>query len=314
MSSSRILQVSICTGDAEKSLSFFRDFVGLSVTDDRSVDCDEAKKLWGLQNVTAVRSVTLKSPLQSSLVELLEFAPAADLTIRKYARNWDYGLFNLGFVVNDIDSVFRRLAAMGYRSLSDPVTYAPLGNKVREVIAIVEDDVPIVHLDRLKGTDSCGRAGYLRLNHSLIIVDEVSQVTSFYHDVFGLDITRNAVLPEGAVDTVLALPGGTASKIAFVGDRDRESLVLVFMELSVKGRTLAPIAHPPNRGLFMLTLETNNLVDTLARAQSKGIRAQTGPFFISSRRHGRVLLAHLRCPGGVLIEIIERVEDRHTNQ
>jgi len=302
----RIYQVSIATGDINRSLAFFRDYVGMDIIGDRYITYGELGQLWDLPSGTTARSVLLRQRQCSTLLEVLQFHSGTSRTIRDGANNWDYGIFNLGFVVENLDSIYKELISLGHKAFSSPVIYAPMGNEVKEVIIMTPDDVPVVHLDRMTQNYTEGKARYIRLNHSLVIVEDAERTANFYREVIGLRETRRERLTGGAVDTVLALPAGTESRLHFVAGSDPDQLYLILMELSVKGTSLAPVARPPNRGIFSITFEVADIVETLKRAESWGIVPDAGPHLLSGDRHGKVETAVLRCPGGVLLELIKR--------
>ncbi|MCX8126880.1 MAG: hypothetical protein N3E40_07090, partial [Dehalococcoidia bacterium] len=126
------------------ALCFFRDYVGMKVVGDTMLSPDYHEKIWNLTEGTGARSVRLRHGRQPTQLELVKFDGISCLPIRAPDNTRDYGFYDLGFVVQNLDSIYGKLRAKGFSSLSEPVNYAPFGNLTREVVIIGPEGIPVV--------------------------------------------------------------------------------------------------------------------------------------------------------------------------
>ena len=299
-------RVFISVSNLEDSLAFYRDWIGMKVIAEQALEPDEIQKLWNLPKGTKARAVFLKNELQSTLVELIEFKPHSGRTIREGAKPWDYGLYDIAFLVKDITACYRDLTEKGFTFVSPPIQYRPnwVPHAVKEAVLIGPDNVPIAHIDRMTSEQYESPDEYIKLADSAQIVESMSAVVKFYGDILGLDLLSELTLPEGLVDDVLTLPPGTEVKMAFFNKEN--ALIVEFLQLSMKGKSLASVARPPNLGLFMISFEVDNLLPLMETFKKEGIAILSDPVESHTQVHGKMRAITVEGPSGVMVELFER--------
>ena len=301
-------RVFISVSNLEDSLTFYRDWIGMKVAAEQTLEPADIQQLWNLPGGTEARAVFLKDGLQSTLVELIEFTPNSGRIIREGAKPWDYGLYDIAFLVKDVAACYRDLTEKGFAFVSPPIQYKPnwVSYSVKEAILIGPDNVPIAHIERMTSEEYEPQDNYIRLGDSAQIVDNMSDVVKFYGDILGLDLLGELTLPEGLVDDVLAIPPGTRVKMAFFNKKGENALMVEFIQLSMKGKSLASIARPPNLGLFMISFEVDNLSSLMETFQKEGIAIISGPVELQTKLHGKMRAITVEGPSGTMIELFER--------
>lgn len=242
------------------------------------------------------------------MLELIEFTPSSGRTIREGAKSLDYGICDIAFIVKEIDKIYHDLTEEGFTFVSPPVQFQPLWvpHAVKEAIVTGPDNVPISHIERMKYEEYEVKSNYKRLNHSALIVDDIKEAIKFYHDTLGLDLTSEVIVPEGLIAKVLAIPLDTEVKLAFIERKDENALIMEFMELSVKGKSLASVARPPNLGLFMYSFEVDDLLLLTEMLEKEGIAILSGPVELHTELHGKMKAITVEAPGDTMIELFER--------
>lgn len=291
--------------DLKQALIFFSNYVGMAIESEERLPVEIVEGLWGCPPLTSAHMVTLKNDQQQTLLRLVEFQPAAAARNPGAPVATDYGLFNLGFLVRDVGYLYRDLGARGFRFLSPPVNYAPFGNPVNEVILFGPDDIPVVNLERPAPAGTTWEQNYFRFNHSLIIAADLDRCKAFYGGLLHLNLVRDVVLKDGAVDAILALPPGTGSAVASFNNKAGDHLGLLCMRLSLPGRIRS--ARPPGTGLFQLSFQVDSLGEFTRAAAGAGFQKCAGPVeyvaSFSRRRRASLFFG----PDQVLIEIFEAV-------
>jgi lactoylglutathione lyase len=107
----------ITVRDMDASLVFYRDGLGLEVAWDRILDGPYLPVVLGL-DFQHIRGVYLHIP-GGGFVELLEYVGIERLPAA--SRPCDYGAGHLCLYVDDVQGVYDRLAALGFRARSDGV-------------------------------------------------------------------------------------------------------------------------------------------------------------------------------------------------
>ena len=118
MSVDAVRHVGVVVRDAERSLPFYRDLLGLRVEADQLESGEFIETILATPGVR-VRTIKLSAPGSPTLVELLEFGDAeggaaAPASLRRI------GPTHAALTVRDLDALHARLTAAGVRFLSDP--------------------------------------------------------------------------------------------------------------------------------------------------------------------------------------------------
>jgi glyoxylase I family protein len=113
--------VGVSVRDMERAIAFYRDVIGMEVVFDREF-AEPMARLTGLAGAQA-RVVHMK--LGDSVVELFDYRHPQGREPRADARQCDYGLIHIGFIVEDFWGTYRHLQAHGVRLLGEPVEIRP---------------------------------------------------------------------------------------------------------------------------------------------------------------------------------------------
>jgi len=253
-------RIIVSVSSLEESLVFYRDWAGMKVRAEEDLSPEEIVELYGLTSKTSAHSVHLFNDLQETRIELVHFQPMTGKPIRKKGKDWDYGIYDICFLVEGVDAIYNRLMDKGFGSVHAPVEYSPLGNAVKETVIIGPDNTHLAHLQRVISQpkkDSLGR--YLSIADSAQIVPDMGEALNFYCGIVGLDQINRITLPPGALDDILGVPKRTKAELAFVGRQASREPMVVLIALSVPGKHLTEAAWAPNLGVCAVSFEVPNL-------------------------------------------------------
>jgi catechol 2,3-dioxygenase-like lactoylglutathione lyase family enzyme len=131
----------IATSDLSRTVAFFRDLLGLTVTFDDDHDSSAISALFGLDE-PAVHAVVV-SCTDGSEIELVQLTSEPRDIARR--RPFDPGLMAVNLLVRDVDAIVERLTAAGYPPASPVVPQVlPDGGTIRVVVCRAPDDVTII--------------------------------------------------------------------------------------------------------------------------------------------------------------------------
>ena len=103
--------------DLEKSLEFYKDFLGLRVIQDFWDDSEYMNKITGIEN-SNTRMIKLEAD-DGTVVELLDYVTHPTELIEQEVYN--VGACHIAFQVYDIEKAYKRLMQKGVKFLSWPV-------------------------------------------------------------------------------------------------------------------------------------------------------------------------------------------------
>jgi catechol 2,3-dioxygenase-like lactoylglutathione lyase family enzyme len=304
MKTSSIARILVSVSDLDKSLAFYRDYAGLKVQSEEDLTPEEVNGLYQLPPETTAHAVHLSNTRQTLIVELIQFKPHG-IPIRKGGRDWDYGIYDICFFVEGVDSIYRSLMEKGYASVHEPVEYNPSGNPVKETVIIGPDNAHLAHLQRVvTGKELPGR--YISIADSAQIVPDVGEAVNFYTGIAGLDLSNRITLPRGTLDNIIGVPKGTRAELAFINRQGSKEPMVVAIGLSAPGKHLTGIARPPNLGIFGLAFEVANISIMLNTVRGAGYKVISGPFDFHKSVHGMIRAITVSAPAGVMVEFFER--------
>jgi len=138
-----IHHTSLAVGDADASLKFYRDGLGLKVVNDveekgerlsRQIELPEA---WN-------RLIWLATAEGETLVELLEYKNPRG---KKFDLNCaDIGSPHISFLVDDIGETYEKLAGMGYRPTTEPLSVDETTQPGAKTVYFYDPDGIVVEL------------------------------------------------------------------------------------------------------------------------------------------------------------------------
>jgi catechol 2,3-dioxygenase-like lactoylglutathione lyase family enzyme len=113
-----IHHTSFTVADLDRSVSFFRDALGLELLFVRDIREDYFDKIVGLPGCQ-VRAALLRMPASSYHVELFEYLAPAGQAVRP--RPCDPGSTHLSFLVDDLPGLHEALRGQGANFVSAPI-------------------------------------------------------------------------------------------------------------------------------------------------------------------------------------------------
>ena len=114
--------VGLSVSNMEKSLEFYRDFLGMMVLMDLDIRDDRIARVTGVPGAKC-RIVHLEHG--STVLELFEYTNPRGNNTAKSMRQCDHGITHLGFEVNDIHKHVKELRNKGLAFLGELVEFRP---------------------------------------------------------------------------------------------------------------------------------------------------------------------------------------------
>jgi catechol 2,3-dioxygenase-like lactoylglutathione lyase family enzyme len=303
---SGIERILISVKNIDESLAFFRDWVGMKVIAEQLLNTESICQLLNSKEDISARAVFLKNREQPTLIELIECKPRKGVPIRKNAKIWDYGLYDICFLVNDVEATYRGLTEKGFSFISPPISYSPdwLSLDVKETILIGPDEMPIAHAEIIGSSISDPEDNYRKIFDSAQIVEDMDEAIRFYRDILGLTIVGDNNW-SGLVDDLLGLPPGTDMRMVLFTKKNSSAPVVECITFSRKGKKLGPVTKPPNLGIFMIAFLTTDLTGSMEKLSSENIQKLSGPVEMELAPYGKIKAITVRGPSDVMIEIFE---------
>ena len=314
----------IGVADLERSVSFYRDVIGLDAADPVDWSGRALERHMQLAPGTSVRAVVLSagdSPV--GRIILLDFGAEAT-PIRAAQERSFLGLLNLNFYTRDIAASFRELVAAGCEPWTDPVPYevgdgegtptevileGPDGVLINLVQPEGEPGSPVAeiraYLDS-RGTTATGHTEVVTTAHAVRSIDEA---LGFYVDVLGFEVWLDMEFAHVEGNRLLSLPDDARSRITFVKGHHAYGKIALIEGLDYEPVDLVPRAEPPAIGYLAMCFELDDLDGTLARMNARGGNVWTAPVELELPSFGLRRAAVVRTPGsGALTQLIEANE------
>ena len=302
----------VFTRDVEGLRRTYVDGVGMQMRGPLPADpTREAaqRKLWGLPDDLRFSTYVLARRSLPDAIKILLLVPDRDTPVIR--RSWDReetGPYALGFPMQDVDSVDRRMIELGFRRTLPAVNHYELQLRDGTPYPITEASYEIADATRLV---LLSRGGGLRQNgsvdttsglggpaYSSLIVEDAAAMESFFCEV--LDYERRT-----SRDWTIFAP---RFRYVTLHARGAHTGNLGLVEYAVADRKastgVAP--RPPNRGIAGWSFPVRSLRTVLARAERHGAKVLSGPIVVEDPRFGRVRMASLIAPNGLLVEVFER--------
>jgi catechol 2,3-dioxygenase-like lactoylglutathione lyase family enzyme len=105
--------------ELERSVSFYRDIIGLDVVERRVRDDGYLSQLTGYHGIR-LDTCLLVDPASGVMLELLQTLSATGTAAEPATAN--PGTMHMCFVVDDVDVIYDRAVAAGHESVNEPVT------------------------------------------------------------------------------------------------------------------------------------------------------------------------------------------------
>jgi len=300
-------RICVSVRDMQESLFFFRDRAGMNIISDQQLDPSAVQKLWNLLEGTTARSVYLKNSLQPTVVQLIEFRPGTDKSIRGDADTWDFGIYDICFVVKDLETTWKELVKNGFSFLSPPQFYSPdwVPFDVKEAILMGPDEMPIAHAEIIPPLEPVMKEEYGMMFDSAQIVPDMDEAIHFYRDILGLDKGDDNDWT-GLADELLKLPQGTGMRMVLFNKEGSGAPAVECITFSMPGKKLSHAARPPNLGIFSISFETDDLSEMINTFNKEGVVLLSEPVHMKLDPWGIINTVIVEGPGNVMVELFEK--------
>jgi catechol 2,3-dioxygenase-like lactoylglutathione lyase family enzyme len=307
----------------EKSLSFYRDVIGLTASAPATWDGEAFEKLWHLppgSKATAVFCELLGVP--AGRVLLLEFNSHKRKMIRVGDASQTFGLMNLNFYTDDIAADTKTLSAKGYKFWSDPQHYFMSGSAGTPTEVIFEGpDGVAINLVQLTSTDLNTRVGQMNAyvkahgrtpkGYTPVVttahnVRDIKKAQEFSEKVLKAGVLIDVIMGAPEQNHFLRLPAKAKTAVKFMQGNHMFGKVALCQPMNYPGVDLTANAIAPNIGYIAQAFIVKNLDDAKAAADSLKAEVYTAPLAINIPGFGNARTTLVRNPGsGALQQLIE---------
>lgn len=303
----------ISVPDLDSAVGFFETTVGMKVVAEGNLGTDILQDLWGLPNNISGRCACLRNAKQLTALELVELNPTPTVTVRDDAELYDFGYIDVAFLVSSSDKVKGILEKQGLTYYSDPFKYhlelpgLPDGMDVIEGIATGPGKslMAIIEMINPPAPEEMKLEGDFWVMFDMAqTVASADEAFAFYRDILGLPVVTDITVEPGLMDEMLHLPKGSTVHLAGLNHPESNGPQVEFLDLSVKGKKLE--CTPEKLGIFMISFESNDLKDDLAKITDGGYKVLSGPMRVESRLHGSVMAADIAGPSDLRMEFFQK--------
>ncbi len=120
-------RIKISVWDMAESLAFFVDLLETKLVAEAELDAAAVGSLWALDWVDRTHAACLQNAVQSTMIERLNVGPNTGRFIRRGAKNFNRGLFEVAFRVKGVDKTCVDLRTGAALTREDP-HFAPEGS------------------------------------------------------------------------------------------------------------------------------------------------------------------------------------------
>ena len=118
-----INHVAVSVADLERSLTFYRDLIGLEVV--RILDCPPEVRLGEVVGMPGCAARIAHLKIGNDMLELFEYLDPRGRPIPTDRKQADNGWIHIGFASSDARGDYARLKASGVRFIGEPVEFRP---------------------------------------------------------------------------------------------------------------------------------------------------------------------------------------------
>lgn len=312
MSVSALREITIGVSDLQARRRLFEAGCGLSVLSSGPIDSMTAGRLFDASSspgATLMGRPDVADAPRLRLVHCAAADPARPLGLKAP------GPLGVGFTTRGITDVHARLAAEGVSFISTPVLIAPAsatgsapeGPRRFECFGRADDGDFVVLIERV---DAATPYGTLATDcseplHASFVVTNLDACLHFMSDVLGHETLIAETCSGPPFDVVLGLPPDVSFRFAMLHRPGFGAGRIIFIQFEKRPE---PMAQVPSlaRGMCRLRYDTADLHQTLTRVPGGGGSLVRGPASIDDPVLGRGLVAMVRSPFGVLIELWQK--------
>jgi len=286
----------------DKSLEFYRDYMGHTLLARGALHPLEVRGLTAPAPCISAEMALLVNKMQSTQIALIQFHPGSDVITQAGAKQWDYKISNISFMVGDAAPVYRDLVQRGFTVEHEPTVYAPFGNAVT-VFSLKDWDG--LHLAFIEKTwdEQRVRQNFYGMADIGQAAENLDEMKHFYCDIIGVNFLSRTDHQPGQLDAVYGLPKGTGTAILLANENQATTVYSEFVQFSIKGKTIA--ARPPDRGFFMVSYPVNSIDTVLNACAQSGYKTLMAPAVYPDIQRGQQKAAVIEGPGKVMVQIFE---------
>lgn len=267
------------------------------------------RRLWQMPADLDWQVYTLRRPAVPDSIRVLVILPDRETPlIRASHAREETGPYALGFAMRDTRATDARMVGLGFRRTLPAVNEYPLQLRDGTPYPVVEasyeiaDNTRLVLMQRPANMAPIGgidpATGLGGPSYSSLIVEDAAAMEAFFTRVLDLerrtDRTWTIFSPRFRYLTLHAKGARTGN----VG--------LVEYEPSDRRAGTGVAPRPPHRGLAGWSFPVKRLDTVLANARRFGAPVIARPLVYEDPRFGRVRIATLLAPNGLLVEVFER--------
>jgi catechol 2,3-dioxygenase-like lactoylglutathione lyase family enzyme len=306
----------IVTRDLDNLRRIYVDGVGLTLEGPLQASpatIDAQRRLWQMPPGMTWQTWRLTRPATPDAIRVLILVPDVDTPVmrRSYDRE-ETGPYALGFAMRDVRAVDARITALGFRRTLPAVNEYPLKLRDGTEYPVIEASYEIADATRLvlmqrggglQPTGSIDAAtGLGGPSYSSLIVEDAAAMQRFFTTVLDYEERTNR-------EWTVFSPRFRYVTLHAKGARTGNLGLVEYAPADRKPSTgVAP--RPPNRGLAGWSFPVRSLDEVLKRADAQRVTRVAGPLSIDDPRFGRVRIATVLAPNGLLVELFERPPPR----
>lgn len=271
----------------------------------------------GCTRIEQAHLVHPSSPEMRGGMRLVKFHGVEQKVMRSSQRSWDTGgIFDVDVYSRDVSKTYRRLQALGWTALGEPVDYRESYLHVRQVVASGPNGFMLAMIQRYTPpvTDVPPFEAMSMIFNSTQMVASLDRALDFYTRVLGwsvnnrFDITGQA---EPGAD-VLGLPqpqaDGAVRRLAMLRSPwENPAAVELIENQSMRGRDFSADCVAPNVGILSLRMPVADARGYAQQIESRGGKLYTQPQRVPVAPYGTLDMFSVRSPEGAILEFYTRL-------
>ena len=311
MSVSALREITIGVRDVQARMRLFKTGCGLSALSSGPLDSMTAGRLFDVSSSLGAALLGRPDVTDSPRVRLVQ---SGAIEAARPSGLRSPGPLGVGFTTRGINKVHSRLASEGVRFVSPPILLTPMaasapgsappGPQRFEAFGRAEDGDFIVLIERVHAATPYGtfETDCSEPLHASFVVTNLDVCLHFMNDVLEHETLIAETCSGPPFDELLGLSPDVSFQFAMTHRPGLPTGRIVFMQFEKRPEPMAQIPSLA-RGICRLRYDTTDLHRTLARVPGGGGSLVRGPASIDDPILGRGLVAMVRSPFGVVIEL-----------
>jgi len=309
--------VVVTTDDLDHATEYYTKALKLNVVERSPTDAATLGRLWGLDRDYPGTCLVLKrrSEDQYGYLRLLHLDGARGVDIRGTARRWDWGIFDLAFVVTDNEAKVEAVERLGYEVFARPVRYdvgLRSGYYVKQSLVAGPNSVLVSFIERFNAPHSFGHVdpatGFSELGDSAQVVHDTDESIHFYSELLGVPVRSGPFRDvRGKQNSLIGIPSEASFTMTLLGE---DSVAASFVELlsmpDLDGRAIPEQRSLLNYGLAALSFAVADLDATYRRLVDGQVDILCAPITAEVPGVGTSRVLTCFAPSGIPCEVYQR--------